>query len=223
MAIAFDAASNVAAGNGTLSWTHTPVGTPAGALVLVAAATSSDQVSGVTYGGTAMTEVTGSPVLRVSGDEGGSVYGYFLGSSVPTGAQTVEVTVGGAASKRAVAITVTASGNTEVDDTSTADIASTTTPSVTLTTSVETFVAAVLHSGVNDPANVAPDGDHTEVLEHDYGTTTGSWVRRTSNPAAGSPTVSWTTNSEEAAILAVAIREAGAAPAVTNGYWGVAL
>ena len=35
MAIAFDAESNVAAGTGTLSWTHTPVGAPAGVIVLI--------------------------------------------------------------------------------------------------------------------------------------------------------------------------------------------
>src|SRR5688572_13669586 len=117
MAIAFDAASNVAAGNGTLSWTHTPVGTPKGVLVLIASASLTDQVAAATYGGTAMTELADSPLLQTVGDEGGSVYGYFLGSSVPTGAQTVEVTVTGAASKRAVAVTVTAAGDTAVEDT----------------------------------------------------------------------------------------------------------
>src|SRR3990167_4544585 len=116
MTVAYDATSaTTAAGTGALTWSHTPAGTPKGILVFIAqdASGGADQVTGVTYGGSAMTEVTGSPVLHSSG-EPGAAYAYFLGSSVPTGVHQVVVSVSGAASKRGAAISLTAIGNTQI-------------------------------------------------------------------------------------------------------------
>lgn len=69
-----------------------------------------DAISGVTYGGTAMTAVSGGLAQDTSG-EPGLCKAYFLGSSVPTGARTVEVTTT-AGNYFAWAITVTSVGNT---------------------------------------------------------------------------------------------------------------
>lgn len=211
MAIAYDAASNVAAGTGNLSWTHTPVGTPRGVLVLIAQNVgTTDEVTGVTYGGVAMREVQGSPLLHTAGSEDGALYGYFLGTGIPTGAQTVAVTVSGSSSKRAVCYSVTASTDVEVEATTTKDASSGTNPFMAIATStgVTTFIAGVIHSGIGAVSSIAAAAGYTDVLEHDYGSQCASWTRRTSNLGGGSTNISWTCGtSEEYGILGVALRE----------------
>jgi hypothetical protein len=113
MAIAKDALST----SNLASYTHTPVGTPRGVLVMIPNESATDQVTGVTYGGVAMTEIALSPLLA-SGAEGGSCYGYFLGSSVPTGAQTVAATIS-VGSPHIITMTVTADTDTEIVTTGT--------------------------------------------------------------------------------------------------------
>ncbi len=119
MAVAHDTASEShtgttgSASEASFSWTHTPVGTPRGVLVFVTSyGTSVDGVSSVTYGGTAMTAVSGGRAVDTAG-EPGSCKTYFLGSSVPTGAQSVVVNrANDATVMYAVAITVTAANDT---------------------------------------------------------------------------------------------------------------
>src|SRR3990167_4762685 len=151
MAIAFDAASNPTAGTGELSWTHTPVGTPRGVLVLVSQAVGvTNEITGVTYGGSALSAVIGSPTSYSGAGDDGQVYGYFLGVSIPAGAQTVVVSVNGTASaKQAVCLSTTAAADTEIEDTSTRSQAAGSAPSlnVTLGASVAAFVAGVMFTG----------------------------------------------------------------------------
>ncbi len=81
-----------AGGEQVSSFTHTPVGTPTGVLVAVVDGNeSADLVTGVTYGGVPMVEVTGSPF---AGTQGGTtmIHLYWLATGIPTGAQTVAVT-----------------------------------------------------------------------------------------------------------------------------------
>lgn len=210
MAPNFDASTQSAAGTGTLSFTHTPVGTPRGVLVLIAQSpTNTDQVSGVTYGGVAMTEVALSPLQQTAGAEHAIAYGYFLGSGIPTGAQTVVVSVTGAESKRAVCYTVTATGDVEVEDTSTLNSGGAASPSVTLTTGVgvETFCAGVLVSALNDPS-FTKGADYTSSGTNDFGTSSAGWERRTTNATGGNVTLDWTNNlGNEAGILGVALKQ----------------
>jgi hypothetical protein len=72
---------------------------------------SDSEITGVTYGGTALTAVTGG-LAQDTGGEPGLCKAYFLGSSVPTGARTVQVTTS-AGEYTGVAITVTSVGDTE--------------------------------------------------------------------------------------------------------------
>jgi hypothetical protein len=211
MAIAHDAVSNVAQGTGNLSWTHTPTGTPRGVVVQVIqyhnTAAVSDEISGVTYGGDAMTEVAESPVIHTGNVDFSAIHTYFLGTSIPTGAQTVVVTVTGSTAKRAVAATMTAAADTEVNDTGTVDTgtgATITNPSISLSTTEETVCYAALMCGVTDAANVV--SDQTNILEHDFQNDIGSWDR-TDAVAAGTITFNWTTNTAEQAGHAVAINE----------------
>jgi hypothetical protein len=120
MAVAFDAASESHTGTtgsqseASFSWTHTPSGTPKGVLVFtITSDLTGDIISAVTYGGTSMTAVTGG-LATDAAVEGGHTKAWFLGSSVPTGAQTVQVTrTNNTDVAYAVAITVTASADTE--------------------------------------------------------------------------------------------------------------
>ena len=94
MAIAFDAFSSSVAGTTNRSWTHTPVGTPkAACVVILQQGTITDQVTGVTYGGVGM--VRAAVEFHSVGGNDGSVYVYHLGTAVPSGPATVVVTVAG--------------------------------------------------------------------------------------------------------------------------------
>lgn len=205
---AYDAVSNVAAGTANLSWTHTPVGTPRAVIVFVVQnAAGTDEVSSVTYGGTSMTEVSGSPNLHATG-ETGVVYAYFLGSGIPSGAQTVDVNVSGAASKRAVAYTLTANADTEiVDSDGTITSNSQSNPSATLSLSSRTSWGGIaFHSGQNAVSGTTPLGSWTGDLEHDFGPQVAGWYRfntiGTSDVTAG-----WTQTAEDAVMIGVAVSE----------------
>jgi hypothetical protein len=121
MAVAHDASSASHASGAfsvsqaSFSWTHTPAGTPRGVLVLVFQGVSAtNAVTSVTYGGTAMTHV-GSARATDTTTEPGSADLYFLGSAVPTGAQTVQVNrTNNTTTVWAVCTTQTAATDTEV-------------------------------------------------------------------------------------------------------------
>lgn len=223
MAIAFDAVSNVAAGTGNLSWTHTPVGTPRGVLVLVvqnALTTPAEDVGTVTYGGTSMTEVALSPVEKYTG-EGGVVHGFFLGASIPTGAQTVAVNIGGGGgeSRRAVAITLTASQDTSIVDTSALTQDTGANPSVTLSLGgVSSFCAIAFHSGQGAVTGITPLTGWTSRLEHDFGAQVGGWYTYDTIGTAD-VTAGYTATTEDAVLLAVAVRENAAGGSATFAGW----
>lgn len=182
MAVAFDAFSNHATGGtGDLSWTHTPVGTPRGIIVLVCHVDSAanDKVTGVTYGGVAMSEMSGSPntaLVLVTSGIAGAVHAFFLGSSIPTGAQTVAVTTSSAVSigGQAAAISLTASSDTEVVDSDGSIEASVTNPSVTLSLSGrDCFCVIAAATGQGAVAFVSPLSGWTSRHEIDFGLYTG--------------------------------------------------
>src|ERR1041384_6644018 len=119
MAVAYDAVSESHTGAGgsiseaSFSWTHTPVGTPRGVLLYVfsnATQVGPGTVVTATYGGVSMTAL-GTTASDSAGELGG-VRALFLGSSIPTGAQTVTVTRPNTAVEMyAIAITVTAAAD----------------------------------------------------------------------------------------------------------------
>ena len=210
MAIAFDAASSLQVFTGNTSWTHTPAGTPAGALVIILqrASAGSDQVSGVTYGGISMSEVPPSPLITAPS----GAYAYFL-SNPPSGGQTVAVTTSGSTGKRAISFTVTASGPTAVVD---ADGVATNVddPSVTLAAGADTaWVASAIRSNtLANLSDISPPSSFTSVAERDDGADTLEFARITS-VTSGNIVVTWpTTATSEVAMIAVAIieTEAGA-------------
>jgi len=214
--LVFDAASIVARGPTERSWTHTPNGTPRAILVYIGQNVGSgDEVTGVTYGGVAMTRAR--YLAGVSGDEDGAVYAYFLGASVPTGPQTVVVSVDATGSdKGAVALSYTASADVEVDATNILDQASGANPSLTLATSagVETAVSAAIHHGNQAVTNLGAGAGYTKPFNgtgSDFGSQIWGVETKDANHSGGNVTVDWTiSNSDDAHMVAVAIKEVAA-------------
>lgn len=210
MAIAFDAGSQpTPATSDPLTWTHTPVGTPRGVFVAVHTSLSAaDSVVAVTYGGVAMTEVTESPQSTNEGgsNDDGMTHLFFLGAGIPTGAQTVSVDMSNTSFTRyARCVTVTAAGDTSLEDSEGAAGTGGDDIVLTLTTAVETFIFAVLFSAAQEDNTV--DTGFTEDADQDVATNELITAYK-AGVAAGSPTA--TGNVKPAAaghIIAAAIKE----------------
>lgn len=227
MALAYGATTAATAGTGDLTWTHTG-GTPRGALVwVVQNANATDRVSGVTYGGVAMTELAGSPNAKGTGEQC-VVYGYFLGTTIPTGDQTVTVSVTGVGTKQAVAVTVTGAADTEVVDVdATINTDSAANPAVTLSLGgVSCFAAIGFFTGIADVGNVTPFTDWTSRHEEDFGAAIMG-VYTYDTVGTTDVTAGWTQGADDAVMIAVAIKESAAAgiaiPVITRQFrerWG---
>lgn len=120
MSVAHDASSESHTGTtpstseASFSWSHGgAVSLVKGVLVFVFnTSATADTVSSVTYGGVALTAVTGGRAVDTA-SEFGSCKAYFLGSGVPQGTQTVVVNrTNNANSMYAIAITFTAAQDT---------------------------------------------------------------------------------------------------------------
>jgi hypothetical protein len=118
--VAFDASSESHTGTtgsvsqSSFSWTHTPVGTPKGVLIFVWNDGTAAQTTSITYGGVNVPAVSGGAAVDTAG-ETGRMTAFYLGSGLPTGAQTVTVNRNNNTTELwAVAITITATGNTQV-------------------------------------------------------------------------------------------------------------
>lgn len=207
--IAFPAGGTTSdATTGTRTWTHTPVGTPRGVLVLIViAAAATDVVTGATYGGVAMARVRAH--IDAAGEPGGA-WAYFLGSGVPTGAQTVGVTRTGTNPMTCQSTTFTASNNTDVVASS--GIAGDgPNPQASLDSgTAEAIRLGAVYSGLAAPSNLTPittgggviGGNHIFV---DHGNTCGrtdGWGLQSGNVSVG-----WTAASDDAAYVVLAVRE----------------
>ena len=206
--VGFDAFSSVAQGTGNLSWTHTPAGTPKGVIVFVVENDGVDGVTSATYGGTSMTECTGSPNQHNTG-EPGTVHCFRLLSSVPTGAVTVAVTMSDTVTaKRAGAYSVTSSADTTVVDTdATINSDSAANPSVTLSAGgLNIFCAIGFHSGQNQATGITPLTSWTGSLENDFGSQVAGWYKYdtigTANVTAG-----WTQTADDAVMIGIALKD----------------
>jgi hypothetical protein len=204
-----------------LEWTHTPVGTPRAVIVQITqtGGTGADQVVSVTYGGAAMTEVATCSPNRKTASESWATYTYFLGSSIPTGAQTVSVDVSATGAKRGSSITLTATTDTEVVDCDgTINSDSVTDPSVTLSLGGRTsFVALAAGSGEDDPASTAPLTNWTDHEEADHGVLLS--LRYTYDIiSTADVTAGWTQTTDDAVAIAIAVSEvvAGGSTACRN-------
>lgn len=193
--------------------------TPAGVIVLIVQNTAGDGVVGVTYGSLTLTEVAGSPYAP-GASEPGVIHGFFGGSAIPTGTQTVAVDVNDATAKTAVVIALTAATDTEVVDTSVLTNNSLANPSLTLSGAArDCFYAAALHSGLTD-VSLATVGTGCTVTEdgaastRDFGAQGCRFSRRTTVPETGDQAIAWTASAEDVTFFGLCVSEvSGAAPA----------
>lgn len=189
------------------TFTHTPIGTPRWVLVFInMAEDATDTITAVTYGGVALTRIAINGFARDTAGEPGATWAYFLGSGIPTGAQTVSVTHGGSAfQKRVVCITGTESlgANCEVVDSNMVQ-ENATNPSVTLNSGTRTAICyASIYSGLADP-NVTVGAGMTLLLRNDFVSQSAvSEVETT--PTTGSRAVAFTAALDDVAMIAVAI------------------
>jgi hypothetical protein len=208
VAVAFDAATE-SVRTGTTdphTFTHTPVGTPRGVVLAIVHGTSSvDHVSSVTYGGVAMSRVVSAADTAT---EPGRAYLYFLGSSVPTGAQTVSVDLTTATTDdiQFVCMTVTAAGDTSVIDFDSLsnNVAN---PSVTLQYGGLTSMAfAALYGGGAGPTDFTPNGSCTTVHDHDFGAFYAEVIRQTT-VGSSDFAIGGTAGNDDVAYVALAVSE----------------
>lgn len=208
----FDARTTATTGTGNFSFTHTPVGAPDSVQVVIfQMGATDDQISSVTYGGETMDRDV--DLVVDAGAEVGRVYWYTLlrgRDTVPSGAQTVAITVSGAASKRPEVVTHTAGGsNVELGPTATLDVDATADPSVDLVlpSNARYAILAALLTGRDSTTGGAVGADYTSIAAVDQGAQV-TWLMRRTNNAMGADTfaANWTFGADEQAIVAVSIR-----------------
>lgn len=211
MTVAYDAFSSSATSTGTISLTHTPVGTPRAVIVFATEnQSSSDEIVSATYGGVAMTEVANTPLISLNGQDV-AMYCFFLGTGIPTGAKTVTVLATTGTTKIVGVITLTGAKDTSVVDMDkTIDSASLENPSCTLQAGGKSvFCCISLSSGENDPTKITPLASWTSRVETDYGATmSGIYTYDTIGTA--DVTAGWTQLANDAFAIALAVSEQSA-------------
>lgn len=219
MAIAFDAFSKSSTGfdNATISWTHTPVGTPKGAVVVVCQEASADDIDGVTYGGVAMARIKREVKAAA---EAGCVYIYFLGSGLGTGAKTVTVTAPTSNDWCAVCFTVTAdSAETEAPVTAGAQSDSQANPSLSISPTAAAVICYGIVSGLAAPITTN-ETNTIHVGGSDFGADSAMWARKTV-ASAGATTIGYTAAADDVIHAACAVQElVVAAGQPTMMRWG---
>lgn len=215
MAIAYDAFTSNAGGTGDYSFTHTPVGTPRGVIVYCIFNGAAIGITGITYGGVAMAETANSPASNLTGELGAS-HCFFLGSGIPTGAQTVAIDVPlGTEVSVAGCITLTAGNDTSVVTTGKFESNNQMNPSLTLSLGgVSSFCALGAWSGQGAVGNITPLTGWTDRFENDFGNQVGV-VYTYDTIGTADVTAGYTAGGDDVALHALAVREnAGGASTV---------
>lgn len=215
MAVAHSAASEShtgttgSASQAAFSWTHTQTGTPQGVLVFVSTyASVADLITSVTYGGVALTRLTGGLAQDGAG-ELGRLDTFFLGSGLGTGNQTITVNrTNNATVMYAAAATVTAAANTAVptstivllqgDGTLTVQSVDDTSPGV------NSLRYAGTYSGLNAPPTAGTGS--TLLNSIDIGNYGSALVRETT-AGQGARNVGFSGATDDRAAVHLAIRE----------------
>lgn len=214
MTIAYDAeSSHPTGGTGELSWSHVPTGTPKAIFVrLYQFANSTDQVTGVTYGGVTMTRV--DDAFNTTG-EAFAVYLYFLGSSIPTGTQTIVVSVNATGStKQAVADSWTAATNTEIIDFGAEIAESSDGPSIALEFGGRTCAVMLFGISGEDTVDQTAGASGWTYSEADAGTTI-MITARYNTIGSTDVTATWTQSANDIAAIAAAFSEVTGSKTIT--------
>lgn len=199
-------------------FTHTPVNTPRGVIVMCTVyeyGASGRMVQGVSYGGVPMTRINHAEDVTT---EFCMSEIWFLGSGIPTGAQTVHVVPGGASLGTtivAVAATITATTDTEIVASGIVqdNVAD---PGVTLDSGSSLAIRyAVLTSGNRATAPTVFAGQTAGPgAQFAINVDTDRWATTYQTSAAsGVFRIGWTLTTDDVAMCAVAIREIATPPA----------
>lgn len=214
MAVAFDAVTSSGLQTTDFSFNHTPAGTPRGVIIGVGQTADADEVDSTTYGGSATSGVTGSPASGTGG-EAGTVHVDFLGTSVPTGVQSVAVNETGGGNKAAFALTVTADADVVVQDTTVVhgqSVSSGDNEIGTLSLGGNTCLCGVLiWSGANGVAGLSPQTGWTDRGEVDLGIEVCVLYTYDTVGTSDVPFGFFTTNVFDYSAIAFALTEGGGA------------
>jgi len=209
MTVAFDAATTNESALDPHDFTHTPVGTPRGVILLGTSngIGAGDFIVGITYGGVSMSRIK---YAASASAEPGQSWIYFLGASIPTGAQTVSIDKNSASTLQAVSVTLTAGADTEIVD-SDSTVTEAADPQLTLQLSGRSSMAfACIHSGANAPTDLTAIADQTALATRDWGTKSSVYTRTTTAQTADD-TIGWTALIDDVSMSAAAIAEVVAA------------
>jgi hypothetical protein len=190
---------------GNRTFSHAGSASAKAAVVVLCFTGNSEVVSGVLYGGVAMT----NQAAGTDTSEAGVVQCWVLASpaTVPTGTQTVTLQGCTATAKWATCSTLTASaGNAVFHTAGTVDTTIAANPSVALTTTKTTLCYGGVHSGAAAPPSVPTSGS-TLLKQNDYGVLGSSTLRRTSPDASGTVTLGYTLASDDHCMAAIAFAE----------------
>lgn len=204
----------------SFSWSHNPVGTPRGILVLIITLADEDDITTVTYDGTGLIQVSGGEAIDTAG-EPARCTAFFLGISVPTTdpATVVVNRVNNATEMYAVSITVTAGDDTEVEGVVLLqENGAYTEQSVDDgSTGIDSVRYAVGYYGRNSVPSIGANSTSLHTI--DFGANTGSVARETTS-GQGARLVGWTQGqSDDRAAVHLAVREVVAAPSSTPYYY----
>ncbi len=219
MSIGFDAFSKSGASVWTTStsFTHTPVGTPRGIVIFVVQnGNDADGRGTVTYGGVSVTAVDHA---EDTATEFMASYSYFLGSSIPTGPQTVEFSGWSADDHYAWVISLTAAADTTVEAHGIAE-ENLANPVVALSTTAETWAAGVLISGLGSQGSLAATTGFSKLGvagtdSFDFGQQVALVETGDALFPAGTVNVGWTSAIDDVAMCALAIKEVAGAAATS--------
>lgn len=215
MTVAFGHATQSAEWTGTTPATtsHNPTtaggsSSPRGVIIFPISASSTDSITGATYGGSALTLVPNSVAFDTA-TETGHVEAYFLGSNVPTGTQNWTVTQSGGNGVTRRAFCVTLDGSTDLEVIALQILQENqANPSFTLDSGSRiAVIIACLFSGAPS-ANVAPTAGLTSLFETAVATDARTFnLGRETTATTGSRSRGWTIASDDVAGVALAIAE----------------
>jgi hypothetical protein len=224
LAIAHDTATRFPTTNGTSgtnsvdtttgdrTFSHAGSASATAAVVMLLANVNTDVVSGVLYGGVAMTLTTSATDTT----EAGNVWIYTLtGNPIPQGTQTVTLQGCTSDEKWATCCTMTGTYPTVATSNATNTTVSAN-PTIALTTTAASNMGyAAAHAGPSAPATGMTAG--TLLHSNDYGTRVANTGRFTSAVGAATTSITFTLGSDDWCCAGVAFAEGVARPNVTGG------
>lgn len=193
---------------------HAHSGTPKGVLVtIIERAPTGDRISGVTYGGEDLVEVTSgvttaSPIIYTNA-EPFTIHYFFLGSGVPAGTQDAVISPSASGGRLCVVTTFDGAADLEINDLESLADTSETDPAYTFGLGgTESLVLVGFGSGYSAVGNISPYTGWSEQAEFDLGSSVAGLYSYdtigTSDPTdCGYNTV----GSDDVSLSAIAINE----------------